>query len=433
MKLFAIVAISIFFTACSHKPASFKRSVSSDEAATESSEATSPEAAPPQWVAHPCGQTPKAPFRKYKTFLFDSQSKKLLGKTSEKSSPVEIKTDGAATLEEFFTNNDITQFCQNAAGVKETSKPPSQTTEPKPSEQRPSKQQLNVAFVAPITKDVRLYTAPLNEKTEGDTKTLRQRLTDLLSMAHLQTPDQPDRLVSACPKTLEKNQICVQQKRVNYEEARKMMMGAVDLREVEKKYEIFDYYCQAWLTEEDFQKITENHEEWPGPNHIVHSKLVNTEHTWPQSKFTAPTKSKKAEHVQENLIEKTDLHHIYPTDTEVNRIRGNFPFAEVDPNGAEAMKCSDGKLGSALPIDGHTGGEQSFEPPRAHKGNVARSLFYFSVRYKATMPALQEAYARKWNREDPPDEQEKARNEKIYKLIGVRNPFVDDPSLIDQL
>ena len=38
-----------------------------------------------------------------------------------------------------------------------------------------------------------------------------------------------------------------------------------------------------------------------------------------------------------------------------------------------------------------------------------------------------------WNKEDPPSEQEKVRNDKIEKIQGRRNPYIDDPSLADQI
>ncbi|MEE8233859.1 MAG: endonuclease, partial [Gammaproteobacteria bacterium] len=38
-----------------------------------------------------------------------------------------------------------------------------------------------------------------------------------------------------------------------------------------------------------------------------------------------------------------------------------------------------------------------------------------------------------WNKEDPPSDQEKVRNDKIEKIQGRRNPYIDDPSLADQI
>jgi endonuclease I len=204
------------------------------------------------------------------------------------------------------------------------------------------------------------------------------------------------------------------------------MFGEVDLRKnSDGGFEVFDHYCQEWKGEKEFRAVTNNPQDMPGPRHIVHVRLMNCEHSWPQSKFTAPKNS------SENLVQKTDLHHIFSTDTKVNAERSNWEFAEVNRATAKAMACSDGRLGEAvaLPKAEPLKGAKYFEPPTAFKGNVARALFYFSSRYNAGMSELQEAYLRKWNREDPPDEMEKARHEKVYRLSGLRNPFIDTPSL----
>jgi len=38
-----------------------------------------------------------------------------------------------------------------------------------------------------------------------------------------------------------------------------------------------------------------------------------------------------------------------------------------------------------------------------------------------------------WNELDPPDAEEKARNDLIEQLQGTRNPYIDDPDLAKQL
>jgi endonuclease I len=70
-----------------------------------------------------------------------------------------------------------------------------------------------------------------------------------------------------------------------------------------------------------------------------------------------------------------------------------------------------------------------FEPPTVHKGRVARALFYFSVRYDIPLDPEEEAYLKKWNAEQPVDQEEITRNEEIYKAQGNRNPFIDYPEL----
>ena len=74
-----------------------------------------------------------------------------------------------------------------------------------------------------------------------------------------------------------------------------------------------------------------------------------------------------------------------------------------------------------------------FEPPQRHKGNVARALFYFSVRYRLAISATQEAHLRAWHRKDPVDESEKNRNDLVQEIQGNRNPFIDFPHLVDSI
>lgn len=154
----------------------------------------------------------------------------------------------------------------------------------------------------------------------------------------------------------------------------------------------------------------------PGPNRILDNRVINAEHTWPQSRFAGGFSKE---------MQKADLHHLFPADSEMNSTRSSFPFGEVVKDSQE-LKCREARIGSVSESQGIF-----FEPPDSHKGNVARALFYFSVRYKVTIDPIQEKYLRLWNYEDLPDEEEISRNEEIFRLQGNRNPFIDHPELAD--
>jgi len=171
-------------------------------------------------------------------------------------------------------------------------------------------------------------------------------------------------------------------------------------------------YCGRVYTDADFPQGDK-----PGPNMTPSEKIINIEHTWPQSRFS---------HKYAADVQKSDLHHLFPSDSKLNSIRGSFWFGEVD-NPKQALKCGESKFGT------WNGRGQFFEPPEAHKGHVARALLYFSIRYNLPIDAQEEALLKKWNKAEPVDADERARNDAIMKIQGNRNPFVDFPELADQI
>lgn len=147
------------------------------------------------------------------------------------------------------------------------------------------------------------------------------------------------------------------------------------------------------------------------PDADVNEKM-NTEHTWPRS------------HGVNHTDAASDLHHLFPTDTDANSHRANLPFGEV-------VEVQWQKGGSKLGLDAE--GCTVFEPPDGHKGNVARALFYVSTVYNLPIDTAEEAVLRRWNRADPVDGHERSRNSAIADVQGNRNPFVDDPRLVGRI
>lgn len=74
-----------------------------------------------------------------------------------------------------------------------------------------------------------------------------------------------------------------------------------------------------------------------------------------------------------------------------------------------------------------------FEPSDAVKGDVARAMFYFSVRFQLTIDDVQENILRQWHENDPPDEFEIWRNDAIFEIQKDRNPFIDKPELVGNI
>jgi len=129
----------------------------------------------------------------------------------------------------------------------------------------------------------------------------------------------------------------------------------------------------------------------------------------------------------------TDIHHLRPTDVQVNSLRGNLDF----DNGGSSVKGCSGCYKTA----------NSWEPPDAVKGDVARMLFYMATRYEQGDRVDLELNEKlnngsnpfhgklsvllEWHESDPIDEFERNRNEVIEQWQGNRNPFIDHPEWVE--
>lgn len=148
---------------------------------------------------------------------------------------------------------------------------------------------------------------------------------------------------------------------------------------------------------------------------IAQDQNFNTEHTWPQSFFA-----------DEPMV--SDLNHLFPTDAVPNSNRANYPFGPVVSN--ITYNVGGSKLGHRA--DGAT----AFEPRDVHKGDVARALFYFMIRYGnlgSYMDAVQENDLRTWNKTDLVSAKEIARNNAIASYQLKRNPLIDHPEFTDRI
>jgi len=143
----------------------------------------------------------------------------------------------------------------------------------------------------------------------------------------------------------------------------------------------------------------------------------------------------------------TDLHHLRPCDATVNSSKGNKDF---DNGGNEYVDSS--------PYPGYSGNtacyttSTTWEPRPEEKGDVARMMMYMAMRYEGTdtfydlelvdysdsSPSGQPYYGKlstllAWHEQDPPDDWEDRRNERIWERQGNRNPFIDHPEFAQML
>jgi hypothetical protein len=164
----------------------------------------------------------------------------------------------------------------------------------------------------------------------------------------------------------------------------------------------------------------------PDPHTIAYNLGLDTEHTWPQSLgATGQAKS--------------DLNNLYPTRMAANSARGNLPFNYIPANQVNQWFRLN-VVTSTPPVQyveeySKVKTNVEFEPRLDHKGNVARSIFYFFTMYRAQSDEnfflIQKDILRYWNSLDPPDAAEILRSEKIATYQdGKVNPFVLDTTLI---
>lgn len=236
---------------------------------------------------------------------------------------------------------------------------------------------------------------------------LKEQLHEILVSYHSPKSGGHDSITTSCET---KN--CYRHTAIGYRKAREFLFGKFYLVKQSRGFGVKDVYCERVRDADEFDG------DKPGPNSIPDHRVVNAEHTWPQSMFTRNFSAED---------QKSDLHHLFPTDSEMNSKRSSLSFGEVNRE-TETLKCPESKLGND-----RLSGDVVFEPPQSHQGNVARAIFYFSTRYKTELGKDEEATLRKWHREDPVDAEEAQRNEEIYQLQKNRNPFVDFPDLVDQI
>ncbi len=160
---------------------------------------------------------------------------------------------------------------------------------------------------------------------------------------------------------------------------------------------------------------------------------INAEHTVPQSFFDRDEPMR------------SDLHHLFPTHEIVNSSRSNLDFGEVEDAIADKWfiggRVEDGTSLTILTspptenIDAYSEIDNNdlFEVKEDNKGNTARAIFYFYTMYPTeggsieSLADLEILY--QWHINDPVDEAEMRRNDRVEERQGNRNPYIDYPEL----
>ncbi len=157
---------------------------------------------------------------------------------------------------------------------------------------------------------------------------------------------------------------------------------------------------------------------------------INCEHSIPQSWFNEEPRMR------------TDIHHLYPTRIQWNSDRGADPFADIADASTLGWLRGTTRL-TSIPtsnIDEYSEDTNSeFEPREDHKGNLARTAFYFYTMHanekfdagRDVISALADlATLYRWHLADPVDAREIERNNRTAAAQGNFNPYIAFPASV---
>jgi deoxyribonuclease-1 len=154
---------------------------------------------------------------------------------------------------------------------------------------------------------------------------------------------------------------------------------------------------------------------------------LNAEHVYPMGWVTRELRCGDRNRCRRtspefNQIE-SDLHNVYPALPAMNSARGSLPYADIPGEAREFGACDFEKDDRGRRV----------EPRPPVRGEIARAMFYMHSTYDLPIYSRQAETLLRWHREDPPDAEERRRNDAIERIQGRRNPFIDDPALASTL
>ncbi len=171
----------------------------------------------------------------------------------------------------------------------------------------------------------------------------------------------------------------------------------------------------------------------------------NREHMMPQSSFNS------------NYPMYSDLFFVIPTDARINQLRSNYPYGIAGTTNYYTFTNGSKISKNGTPNSGYTG--RVYEPHPEFKGDIARSLLYYVVRYEGKLNSFnfyngsspandtspldgteEKAYEDwflalllQWHNNDPVSQKEIDRNNIVYGIQKNRNPFIDHPEWVNAI
>jgi len=205
---------------------------------------------------------------------------------------------------------------------------------------------------------------------------------------------------------------------LGYTNCRDVMYSEIDIKEGNQLTGVYSGYTITLDLSQD-------------PSSNAYEQGINCEHTFPQSMGSSgePMKS--------------DMHHLFPTKSNVNSSRGNDPFEEI-PDEETHVWYRNEYSQSDIPIEftdeyaekynPPNQSDERFEPREEQKGNTARAMFYFYAIYTDVADddfwEVQKETLMDWHYYDEADDIETERTWNIAEhQDGIPNPFVLDSTL----
>ena len=150
-----------------------------------------------------------------------------------------------------------------------------------------------------------------------------------------------------------------------------------------------------------------------------YNRGINIEHVFPASWIAYDLRCGKRYQCRNssprfNRIE-ADLHNLYPSRSEINKARSNYRYADTPGERREFGLCD-------FEIDER---QRLAEPAPAARGRIARAMLYMADEYDLYLKSRQRALLQDWDRQYPPNESERRRNDRIEQIQGNRNRFID--------
>ncbi|CAL6067530.1 Endonuclease_I [Hexamita inflata] len=157
------------------------------------------------------------------------------------------------------------------------------------------------------------------------------------------------------------------------------------------------------------------------------SEDLNCEHTVPQSFFN------------KELPMRSDLHHLRPTWKIANSGRSNSPFNSINEMSVDKYYGKNKTVTTKKPTDPENwsklDGGNAFEVRDMQKGDTARAVAYFFVRYPTQAGPITMTFTDidnmiKWDNEHPPTDLQMEYYEKVVEIQRNINPFQEETGLV---